>query len=288
MLAEPECVACILSKQEKRCQSENKDERFAFLKDVLNILLEYGSEESSPQLCERIDRIYERYFEPENLTELKSKYNSLLLNREEKIRQSIQNTADSIALAVKYACIGNYIDFHAVDVEEEYLDDLLNSVENKEIDGSELKEFKEELERAHTLLYLTDNCGEIVLDKLLMDTLKQNYPNLDITVMVRGEPVSNDATLEDAQQAGLTEKYMCITNDCASPGVVPDKLGDDLKELLNASDIIISKGQGNFEGMYGSGLNTYYMFLCKCELFTKRFDADRFTPIFAKESRLKF
>lgn len=289
MLAEPECISCILSKQEKRCRDENKDARFEYLKDVLQLLFECGSVESSPQLCERIDRLYGKYFEPEDFKDLKRKYNSLILEREDEIRQSIETSDDPIAQAVKYACAGNYIDFHAVeDVAAEQLDNLLQDINNQALDKAELTEFKKDISKARSLIYLTDNCGEIVLDKLLIEAIKSYNPALDITVIVRGNAVSNDATAEDAEQVGLTKSCKCIRSGSATPGIVPELLNKDLKQRLNCADVIISKGQGNFEGMYGSGLNTYYLFLCKCELFTKRFGLDRFTPVFAKESRLIF
>lgn len=289
MIAEPECLSCILSKQKIRCRNKDKNLSSAYLSEVSGILFNYGNSESSPQLNERIDRLYEQYFDIEDLSSLKKKYNDLLLAKSDEICQNIQSAQDPIAEAVKYACVGNYIDFHSVDgVAEEKLGNLLENANNQTLDDIEINEFKRDLAKANKLIYLTDNCGEIVIDKILADILKQHYPSLDITVIVRGKPIYNDVTMEDAEQVGFTASYRCIGNGSGMAGIVPELLTGDLKTLFDNADIIISKGQGNSDSMFGSNLNTYYMFLCKCELFMKRFGADRFTPIFAHEKRLTF
>ena len=84
------------------------------------------------------------------------------------------------------------------------LDDLLKKVDSLNIPEQEIKYLEEELKQAKTLLYITDNCGEIVLDKIFIEELKKRYGNLEITVMVRGGLAINDATIEDAQEIGLT------------------------------------------------------------------------------------
>lgn len=146
--------------------------------------------------------------------------------------------------------------------------------------------FIEDLRHAKTLVYLTDNCGEIVLDKIFMRFIKEAYPNLKITAIVRGESVINDATLEDATEVGLTEVVRCIGNGTAAPGTVFRCLSEEARQVLESADMIISKGQGNFESMYGEGFNPYYIFLCKCELFVRRFGLSQYEMVFAKEERI--
>ena len=127
------------------------------------------------------------------------------------------------------------------------------------------------MENARTLVYLTDNCGEIVLDKLFIKQIKETFPGLNITAMVRGGDVINDATLVDAKEVGLTEIVPCMGNGNAAPGTIVGRLSEEARETLFHADVIISKGQGNFESLYGEKLNPYYLFLCKCELFVYRF-----------------
>ena len=145
---------------------------------------------------------------------------------------------------------------------------------------------EEELKQAKTLLYITDNCGEIVLDKIFIEELKKRYGNLEITVMVRGGLAINDATIEDAQEIGLTKIVPVISNGAAIAGTVKEQLSKEARKQLDSADVIIAKGMGNFESMYQEGINPYYLFLCKCDLFTRRFGVKLFDPIFCKEERL--
>lgn len=133
------------------------------------------------------------------------------------------------------------------------------------------------------MVYLTDNCGEIVLDKLFIRHIREEFPGLRITAIVRGEDVINDATRE----VRLTDLVPCIGNGNAAPGTVIKRLSEEAREALFSADVIISKGQGNFESLYGEGLNPYYLFLCKCELFVKRFGLAQYESVFAREERIR-
>lgn len=116
--------------------------------------------------------------------------------------------------------------------------------------------------------------------------IKEEFPGLRITAIVRGEDVINDATLEDAREVGLTDLVLCIGNGNAAPGTVIKRLSREAKEALYSADVIISKGQGNFESLYGEGLTPWYLFLCKCELFVRRFGLAQYESVFAREDRI--
>ena len=171
-------------------------------------------------------------------------------------------------------------------VNKEVLASLLEKASLEQVPEDEFREFRSDLKRAETLVYLTDNCGEIVLDKLFIRHLKKEFPRLQITAMVRGSDVLNDATMEDAEATGLTALVPCIGNGSSAPGTVLKNLSSDARRLLLDADMIIAKGQGNFESLYGEGLNPYYFFLCKCELFVQRFGLKQFAPVFAREDRI--
>ena len=108
-----------------------------------------------------------------------------------------------------------------------------------------------------------------------------------MTAIVRGEDIINDATIQDAREVGLTEVVTCIGNGNAAPGTIVAQLSEQAKEILYSADIIISKGQGNFESLYGENLNPYYLFLCKCELFVNRFGMKQYQSVFVREARIE-
>lgn len=163
------------------------------------------------------------------------------------------------------------------------LQTILERAKDEKISKEVYDSFVKDLEQARTLVYLTDNCGEIVLDKLFIRLLKERYDNLEITVIVRGKEVINDATMEDAEEVGLTELVTCIGNGSDAPGTVLEELSEEARQRILQADVIISKGQGNFESMAGCGLHPYFLFLCKCDLFVERFGLERFSSVFMKE-----
>lgn len=289
MRANSMCISCILSKQEKQIrQFDDEARKSEYMHQVLGILYQYGQSESSPQIAERIDRFYKEFWgNAEDYTLQKHKFNQLMLRIENDIERQIKAADDPLKACIKYVCTGNYIDFSAVEcVDETTLSQLLEKAAHETVKEEEYLHFRADLENADRLVYLTDNCGEIVLDKIFIKHIKQNFPHLQITVIVRGEDVINDATLEDAKEVGLINIVTCIGNGNAAPGTVLHRLSEESKQALLNADVIISKGQGNFESTYGEGLNPYYLFLCKCELFVHRFGLKQYESVFVKEERV--
>ena len=118
----------------------------------------------------------------------------------------------------------------------------------------------------------------------MISTLRDINPNLYISVIVRGKPVLNDATLEDAKYVHMEEvAQKVIGNGTGMPGNVIGAISQEAMDEVEKADLLISKGQGNYEGLSGCGLNIYYFFLCKCEMFMRRFDVEQFTGIMTRE-----
>lgn len=284
------CISCILSKEEQSIrQFPDEEKKSEYMHLVLEVLYQYGRTESSPGLTERLARLYRDFWgEDRDYTAQKHQYNQLLLQMEKKLEQKIQNAREPLKECIKYVCAANYIDFSAVEhVNEDTLEELLENAVGQTVPEEEYQIFRTDLENARTLVYLTDNCGEIVLDKLFIKQIKETFPGLNITAMVRGGDVINDATLQDAKEVGLTEIVPCMGNGNAAPGTIVGRLSEEARETLFHADVIISKGQGNFESLYGEKLNPYYLFLCKCELFVYRFQMEQYKSVFVREERMK-
>ena len=183
------CISCILSKAEKAVRLFSDEERKSeYMHRVLDILYKYAQTESSPRLTERLERLYEQFWGGTlDYTAQKQKYNQLMLGMENKIEQQIQAASDPMKACIKYVCAANYIDFSAVDdVNENTLEELLTRASGQDIQEEEYVKFRKDLEKAHRLVYLTDNCGEIVIDKLFIKQIKENFPHLQMTAIVRG------------------------------------------------------------------------------------------------------
>jgi len=278
-----------LSKQDKLTRDvEDDGKRSAFFHEALGVLYQYGQQECAPCLAARIDEISLRYFGSKtDYGRIKHTFNRLLMAQEDILEEKIRSAKDPVQACIRYVCAANYIDFSAVEnVNEEMLRILLERAEKESVPEEELACFLSDLSRAEELVYLADNCGEIVLDKIFVKILLERYRGLHITVIVRGKEVLNDATMEDAEEVGLTGITECMGNGSGIAGTVQEELSEAAREKLMHADMIISKGQGNFESLYGSGLNPYYFFLCKCELFVQRFGLERYASVFAREDHI--
>lgn len=286
-----DCINCILKKADERysilCTDENK--KAEFCKKVSTLLKSLGYEVPSPYLSKRInDLINSEFGEHDNYIELKRKYNNIMLEAEDELYKNINSSDDRLIRALKYAMVGNLIDFAAHNsVTPELLDELIKTADNQSIPQSEYVTLKSELSQAKNLVYICDNAGEIVFDKLCIKTLKNLYKDLNITAVVRGKPVFNDATLKDAEDIGLDKIVTVIDNGTDIPGTYLREIDGFAKAAIDDADIIISKGQGNFETLFGCGKNIYYLFLCKCDHFISRFNVPMFTGMFVNERRTK-
>ena len=171
-----------------------------------------------------------------------------------------------------------------LDLEEELRSTI--KIENKDtLDEQEYKNFCQDMKKAANVVYITDNCGEIVLDKLAISVLKKTFPNVRITALVRGLPAGNDATMEDAEFCGLTDLVPVLGNGSDVGGTWLHGISAHAQELLQSADVIFSKGQGNYETLHGCGLNIYYLFLCKCDWFIHLFQAKSLQGMFINERR---
>jgi len=289
MKVSAECMHCLVKRQADNIKKYPDEEKKAeYLGKVLGIIANNAAEEPAPVLLSHIGRLHEEYFgKPFSFDELKKGYNAMMLEKEAEIRQKIREAADPLALALRFAQIGNFIDFGAMDsVDDGKLMEFLEQAETLPLSEDTYKKFTETLKTARKLVYMTDNCGEIVLDKLLLETIAKMAPHVECTIIVRGEPVLNDATMEDALQVGIEKCGKVIPNGTNIAGTYIPWVSAEAKKALDEADILISKGQGNFESLHGCGLNIYYLFLCKCQWFMERFGLPQYSGVFINEKDL--
>lgn len=283
------CMSCLVQAQARRIQKfQDEEKKACYMREVLHMIAESDPKWSAPALLEPISKLYEKYWGMQNdLEEEKRTFNELLLSMEGDLEQKIRSRKDPLEAALCLARLGNYIDFSALgEVSAERLLELLAQAEQETLDTAEYRHFCKDLKDGKHLVYLTDNCGEIVLDKILIKLLREQYPQLMIEVLVRGVAVTNDATVEDARYVGLTEVAPVFGNGSGIAGTELTHISKEAKEKLEQADLILSKGQGNFETLHTCGLNIYYLFLCKCDWFMQRFHAEHLKGMFVNETRI--
>ena len=291
MKANSMCISCLLAQHEKKFRAFPDGKRKSeYMKKVLKLLLERGCEDSAPLLYEELMELFEAEWGfGDDFSEVKHKFNSLLLDREAEIEAIIEKEDDPLKACIRYVCAANYIDFAALgSVSADTFDRLLEKARSESVPEDEYSLFLSDLGAAGSLVYLTDNCGEIVLDKLFIKLIKKRFSGLSITAIVRGGSVINDATMDDAREVGLSDLVRCIGNGDAAPGTVLSRISPEATEAIRSADLIISKGQGNFESLYGEeGLDPYFLFMCKCELFVRRFGMKQYSSVFRRGRRIK-
>lgn len=286
MKVSAECMHCLVRRQAENIKKYPDEEKKAeYLGKVLGIIANGAAEEPAPVLLSHIGRLHKAYFgKPFSFEELKKGYNAMMLEKETEIRQKISGASDPLALALRFAQIGNFIDFGAMDsVDDAKLMEFLKQAEELPLSEGTYGKFTENLKTAKKLVFLTDNCGEIVLDKLLLETIGKIAPHVERTIIVRGEPVLNDATMEDALQVGIDSCGKVIPNGTNIAGTYIPWLSAEAKQAMDDADLLIAKGQGNFESLHGCGLNIYYLFLCKCQWFMERFGLPQYSGVFINE-----
>lgn len=288
MLLNEGCVACLLRKKLNNAPAGAAPEAVAEYRRRVRSAIENGRDRSSPEVNAEVSAIYRDIFGPErDYTGIKRHFNALMLALEPGMQADVDAAPDALMRAVQYAMVGNYIDFAALgDVDEGELRRRLDAVDAMAVDPAMLADLRSEVLSARRLVLFTDNCGEIVTDKVLLHTLARLNPGLQNTVILRGAPVVNDATVEDAEQVGMGEVApRVIGSGCDLPGAVLTRISAEALSEVDAADVIISKGQANCEGLSGCGRNIFYIFMCKCDLFTGRFNVPRFSGVLTREGK---
>ncbi|SDB57396.1 hypothetical protein SAMN02910298_02958 [Pseudobutyrivibrio sp. YE44] len=279
MILNEKCVKCMYDRQAAKTDNDE------YLAEIKSILENRSSVACSAEMNYAFNQAHEKYIGPmPSFKEVNKKYNDLVLSMEKELESIIESSDDPLETSLVMARIGNYIDFGVIqNVEESTFLELFNTIKMREDELKTYESFCKQCTNGNKFLLLTDNCGEIVLDKLMLRQLQKRFPQLEISVMVRGGEVSNDATMDDAIYVGLTEEFDVITNGEKIAGTVYRRLSGKAKQAIDTADVILSKGQANYESFAGEGHHAFFTFLCKCELFIDRFSVPRLTGIFVEE-----
>ena len=281
-----QCILCYLERNARKANSLGTEEQAsAFLREMMGFLSTAPAQYSAPCFAPMTAELYHRHYglDMDRYRQEKADSNAFVLERMEQIRQKVAEASDPLLASLKFAILGNYIDFAALEgkVSFQQLEELLDSALEQELDSSTYAALRRDLETAKTLLYLTDNAGEIGFDRICAEEIAKAFPHIRITFCVRGGPANNDATREDAAAVGLP--FPVIDNGNLVPGTQLDQLSQEAQAAMDAADVILAKGMANTETMLGCGRNVYYAFLVKCQRFVTRFGKPLFTPMLVRE-----
>ena len=280
---------CLLCHMERNIQLVRplgtEEQTMAFARDLMRMYLEAPADVSSPWFNPQVAELLHRHYglPLDRFRQEKAESNRFVLERMEDIRSRIVQAEDPVLAGLQFAILGNYLDFSALrgQVSFDKLSDMLDQALNMELDQEVYRTFRRQLEEGKKLLYLTDNAGEIDFDRLFAEEIAKAHPQLEITFCVRGDIAINDATRLDAEAVGIP--FRVIDNGNNIPGTQLDRLGEEARQALAESDVILAKGMANVETMAGCGYNVYYAFLVKCQRFVTRYQKPLLTPMLVRE-----
>ena len=282
----PDCYLCHMRRNVDTARRLGNEEQLEeFTKGLLKLYLQVPKGVSAVWTSPGTDELYRTIYgiNFDRYAEEKQFSNRFVLERIDQIRASVEEAEDPVYAGLQFAVLGNYIDFSALygQVSFDELEQLLAKAEEMELDRSAYEKLCRDLEAGKSLLYITDNAGEIGFDRICAEQIAKRYPNVKITFLVRGGYTLNDATREDAAAVGIS--FPVIDNGNSIPGTLPDRLSPEAKQALETADVILAKGQGNAETLLDSGYNIYYAFLVKCIRFEERFQKAKLTPMLVRE-----
>ena len=260
-----DCFPCVLRQTLEAAREATDDEakQRELLNRVMELLISLRLEVSPPEIGQVVHRlIRERTGVRDPYAEKKRHYNERATALLPRVRELIENSEDPLRTAVRLAIAGNVIDFGVQSSGFDLEGEIERALETP-FGIDHYDRFVEDVRKAGTLVYLGDNAGEIAFDRLLVEVLQRLSP-AEITFVVRGEPVLNDATLEDARAVGLTEVVRVLDNGSDAPATVLSEVRPDVRRLIENADVVIAKGQGNYETLSTAPLNIYFLFKVKC------------------------
>lgn len=263
------CKACDREQVRKVCALLNlpRDREDELLARAELLLSEAEEHACNPEVMGRIyGMLTQALGEEDPYRELRAFYNEEVLRLTPQLRAQIAEAPAPLSLALRLAISGNLIDFAARHTFSlQMLKERLKTVDTLSIDDS--APLFEALTDAKRLLYLGDNCGEIVLDRLFIETLKDRFPQLRVTFGVRGRPIVNDATLMDARQVRMEEVASVLSSGDGALGTVLCHTSPAFRRAFEEADVVICKGQGNYESLMACGRpNLFFLFMAKCEI----------------------
>jgi len=259
-----DCIPCFVRQALDSARLATDDEQIheQVVRETLRLAADLDIGQSPPAIGQQIHRLIRKLIDNDDpYRRIKKQFNNLALKLYSGLRKQIVSSDDRLETAVRLAIAGNIIDFGVkTSLTESDLKETIAQSLNGHFNNNQIQEFKDVVMTAEKILYLADNSGEVVFDRLLIEQL----PYEKITVVVKGTPVINDATMEDANVAGLTRIVEVIDNGSDAPGTILESCSEEFRRRFAEADLIIAKGQGNYETLSDSDKNIFFILKAKC------------------------
>ena len=269
-----DCIPCFIRQALDAARLATDDKRIheQVIREVLVLAKDLDMSQSPPLMGQKIHRLIRDLVGIEDpYHDVKQQFNNAALQLYPKMRKYIIESKNMLETAIRLAIAGNIIDFGVNSkLQESELEKTISECLAAEFSGMQLKPFQQAVNEAEEILYIADNAGEIIFDRLLIEQL----PIEKVTVVVKGRPVINDATMEDAEVAGLPKVVEVIDNGSDGPGTILESCSQYFRDRFARADLVIAKGQGNYETLSEVNKNIFFILKAKCPVISRDLDCE--------------
>jgi len=260
-----DCIPCFFSQALRAARIATNDEAThkRILDRIAQMVKIISLEDSPPKVAGMIYRIIaEETNNPDPYKHIKRDFTRRALDLLPSLRKQVLSSDEPMMTAIRYAITGNIIDFGPT--ESFNMEKALDNALLMKFGICDYETFREHALRSKKTLYIGDNAGETVFDRLLIEQLDS-----DVTYAVRNNPVINDATIEDAREAGLDEAATIMSSGCDAPGIILEECSRDFRDEFESADLVIAKGQGNYESLSDVTRPMFFLLKAKCAIIAR-------------------
>ena len=267
-----DCIPCFFRQalEQGRLFTENELIHKEIMNDVATLVPGFSLGLTPPEMARKMHKLFEKRFGEQDLYKtVKDESNRRAMELYPELKEKIEQSKDRLLTAIELAIAGNVIDYAAkntLDIEEEIQKLLKDNFTAGRKGVFDYEGFKKDLESAKTVLYLADNAGEIVFDRIFIEEFCDHRK---VIFAVRDKPAINDALREDAVFCGIDKIAQVISSGVDAPGTILKYCSNEFLKIFRQADMVISKGQGNFESLSQEKRGIFFLFMVKCPVIAK-------------------
>ena len=276
-----ECIPCLLRQtlEAARLTTDDKAIHEQVIRKILRAASEMNLRESPPLMAQRIHRLIRQMTgDNDPYRDIKDRFNHFALELYPELKERVERSRTPLDTAIRLAIAGNIIDSGVNHhINETLVHNAIEHALTAPLAGDP-EQFRKAVSKANDILYLADNAGEIVFDRLLIEQM----PLERITLVVKGSPVINDACLADAQATGIADLVEVIDNGSDAPGTILGECSEEFKRRFENADLIIAKGQGNYETLSDVKKDIFFVLKAKCPVIAHHIGCEVGSLVFIK------
>jgi uncharacterized protein with ATP-grasp and redox domains len=280
MQIQPDCLQCLIKQAARaiKIATDNESVQRILLEAIRDMIPELLLDLNPPEIAQRGYRLIRQISGNDDpFHEVKIRANQMVLDNYYHIKKVLADSQDPLLTASKLAIVSNLLDF-GVNHDMPDIKSIINKALSLPLMINDYDEFRSCLNNSRHILYLGDNAGEIVFDRVFIEELHK-IKEVDVSFVVRGSPIINDATLDDALSVGMDRVAEIVSNGSDAPATILAQCSPEVQQLYQSADLIIAKGQGNYEALEAEEGHIFFLLMVKCPVVAGMLDVEVGDPV---------